>query len=68
MSRWEAETLLCRYEQTAAAECRRCGTPASEATPFLPEDRHTVGTESNDGAPAAKSGMSEEAVHVFSDR
>jgi hypothetical protein len=64
MSRWEAETLLCRYEQTAGAECRRCGTPASEATPFLPEDRHTVGS---DDAPADKSGMSEEAVHVFSD-
>jgi hypothetical protein len=56
MTRWEAETLLCQYEGSAAAKRRRWSTPASEATSFLPEDRHTVGSESNDDAPADESG------------
>jgi hypothetical protein len=56
MSRWEAETLLCRYEQAADAERRRSGTPAWKAISFFREDRHRLGAQSNDDTPGEQSG------------
>jgi hypothetical protein len=47
MSRWEAETLLCRYEKTAAAERRYWPWAECEPTSSLGESGQTLGTQDN---------------------
>jgi len=56
MTRWEAETLLCRYEQATDAEHRRSDTPASAAASSLRDNGHTVRKPYSDEVPADESG------------
>jgi len=65
MSRWEAETLLCRYEKTAAAERRYWPWAECEPTSSLGESGHTLGTQHNGDATPDTTRWAKETAHIF---